>query len=231
MSQLVERLGVGSKNRPLMQELTISMANAMDLAVALEENGDHDRVAKLEESMRTYINLEQQVKDHAKVIEAVKDVLKRSEQAVDVEQLFTDKTEELQTEVDPKKHPKFREFRQKVWAVHHPDEALPDEQDEDLVVMQTGVEEDNLICPLTRQELEQPLKNTICGHTYSTEAILAYIQKNRSRKTCPVAGCSASLDKSTLEQDVETEMKLKRKKQNDKRQRKRKRQTEDYQTV
>ncbi len=40
--------------------------------------------------------------------------------------------------------------------VHHPNEALPEEQDEEIVVMSQGI--DNLICPLTRQEFEEPMK-------------------------------------------------------------------------
>lgn len=41
--------------------------------------------------------------------------------------------------------------------VNHPDEALPDEMNDDLVVMATQ-DDDNLICPLTRATLEAPVK-------------------------------------------------------------------------
>jgi hypothetical protein len=41
--------------------------------------------------------------------------------------------------------------------VHHPDEALPDEADDDLVVMATQ-DENSLICSITRKLLEKPVK-------------------------------------------------------------------------
>jgi hypothetical protein len=41
--------------------------------------------------------------------------------------------------------------------VHHPDEALPDEANDDLVVMATQ-DENNLMCPITRKLLVEPVK-------------------------------------------------------------------------
>lgn len=139
------------------------------------------------------------------------------------------------------RHPRYREFRQKVWVrsckhhdhpsslsahtpshstqkVHHPDEALPDEANDDLVVMATQ-DENNLMCPITRKLLVEPVKkyvihpprshivdfglfllawsphrsststSPVCGHLYSKEAILAHMKANKRKGTkCPVAG-------------------------------------------
>lgn len=47
-----------------------------------------------------------------------------------------------------------------------------------------------LRCPITTKLMEDPVRNSLCGHTYSKEAILQHLRVSR-RKECPVAGCSA----------------------------------------
>ncbi|KAI9906862.1 hypothetical protein PsorP6_004413 [Peronosclerospora sorghi] len=42
------------------------------------------------------------------------------------------------------------------------------------------------ICPVTQGEMEDPLKNPSCGHTYSKKGIQAHLQRS---KKCPVAAC------------------------------------------
>jgi hypothetical protein len=86
------------------------------------------------------------------------------------------------------RHPRYREFRQKVWVrsastmitprrsvlthlrtlqkVHHPDEALPDEANDDLVVMATQ-DENNLMCPITRKLLVEPVKKYVIHTPHS----------------------------------------------------------------
>lgn len=51
-----------------------------------------------------------------------------------------------------------------------------------------------------------------CGHTYSRDAILEYIRTNTGKDStpCPVAGCSADVTRSSLEDDEDMEFELKR---------------------
>ena len=44
------------------------------------------------------------------------------------------------------------------------------------------------IDPITRLEMKDPVKNTLCGHTYEKSSILQIIKKNPKTK-CPMAGC------------------------------------------
>ncbi|KAL7722200.1 SP-RING-type domain-containing protein [Entamoeba marina] len=78
------------------------------------------------------------------------------------------------------------------------DDPFPGD-DEDIII------EDKVSfnCPLTRKLFEDPVKSTVCGHTFSKQAIISYIGSNRKRK-CPVAGCDRSFGKNDLEKDVET---------------------------
>jgi len=130
--------------------------------------------------------------------------------------IFEGKLKNLEGGADPsayKKHNKYRDFKQKVWAVNHPNDPAPDE-DQDIVIMPQGGDSD-LICPLTRLELDKPMRNQLCGHCYSNAAIMAYLTQSRSKRTvhCPVAGCNATISKDSLEKDVEKE-RLLRKNQN-----------------
>ncbi len=55
-------------------------------------------------------------------------------------------------------HPKWREFTQRVWAVNHPDEALPEDEDNEVIAMQPRSDENNYLCPITRALLVQPVR-------------------------------------------------------------------------
>ncbi len=58
-----------------------------------------------------------------------------------------------------KTHPKWREFKQRVWAVHHPDEALPDDEHNEVIVqLHAHSSETNYLCPITRALLVHPVK-------------------------------------------------------------------------
>jgi hypothetical protein len=54
--------------------------------------------------------------------------------------------------------------------VHHPDEALPDEANDDLVVMATQ-DENNLMCPITRKLLVEPVKKYVINPPRLTSLI------------------------------------------------------------
>merc|ERR1719215_1156042 len=55
--------------------------------------------------------------------------------------------------------------------------------------------------PVTNQEMSEPMKNTICGHSYEQSSVLRLLKKQGMR--CPVAGCSNILRKNDLVDDVE----------------------------
>ena len=78
------------------------------------------------------------------------------------------------------------------------------------------VGQQTLICPITKQTLVSPVRSNKCGHVYSKEAILLHIKnikkKGRNLPSCPVAGCSHTVDLNDLERDVDIERQLKRKK-------------------
>eukprot|EP00026_Physarum_polycephalum_P007983 Phypoly_transcript_08056.p1 GENE.Phypoly_transcript_08056~~Phypoly_transcript_08056.p1 ORF type:complete len:232 (-),score=56.16 Phypoly_transcript_08056:190-885(-) len=201
------------KYRVILQEINNGMGFSIDIAQAIEEQGDEKRLQELEETMKEYIELEETIKLHKAALAAVKRHI--NQENMKLGEAYKRARENDQEIPDYKQHGKYKEFRQKVWQVKHPNDALPDQEDEDIVEMHTQTEND-FICPLTRKELEDPVKNIPCGHTYSREAIVDYMKKGKSKRgkfPCPVAGCSGELTKETLEKDMELERQLRRNKQ------------------
>ena len=60
-----------------------------------------------------------------------------------------------------------------------------------------------------------PVKN-VCGHSYSNGAIQAHIYNNRNRPNvrCPVAGCTGSVTKDSLEDNAVLAYQIRQKNKN-----------------
>ncbi|KAG2765899.1 hypothetical protein JG687_00005067 [Phytophthora cactorum] len=74
--------------------------------------------------------------------------------------------------------------------------------DEDLFIQESESIR-STICPVTQMEMDDPLRNPSCGHTYSKKGIQSHLQRS---KKCPVAGCPQKLAFDSLERDVEMEV-------------------------
>lgn len=84
-----------------------------------------------------------------------------------------------------------------------------DDSDEDLQVLtQGGNGGENLKCPITTMLMENPVRNTVCGHAYSLDAIVQLLRTNR---TCPVFGCNnKNVVRSHLVEDPDLALKIRR---------------------
>jgi len=96
-----------------------------------------------------------------------------------------------------------------VWQVHHAGEALPEDQDSEIVIASNS-STSRLMCPITRKYLQKPMKNRNCGHHYSREAIEQLIRSRKGAAGCPVAGCSAKVTSDTIEDDPDMERQIQR---------------------
>lgn len=84
--------------------------------------------------------------------------------------------------------------------------------EEDDVIMAEGGPQINLKCPITGTLMEDPYRNSVCGHVYEKEAILNHLKKDRMKR-CPVAGCSTSrITEEMLRQDLVTANQIRREK-------------------
>lgn len=180
------------------------------LAVALERKGDSEGVAEQQERLLSYLRNAAFLKCHVNALQKCKQVINVDtedyisvfQELLEKEKLHFDRNNANDEEL--KKHKYYKKFRTKVWQVNHPGEALPEEQDDDLLVMPSQAQE--YMCPLTMEPLTDPLTNSICGHSYNKNAIIQYIRSNRRRGgsvACPVAGCTSVVQESKLEFNVE----------------------------
>lgn len=80
-------------------------------------------------------------------------------------------------------------------------------QDEDAVVA-TGGTESNLMCPITRKPMTDPVRSQVCGHVYSTEGITGLLKQGKGKAKCPNFGCKKDVAKGDLVEDEETAVKL-----------------------
>eukprot|EP01114_Cavostelium_apophysatum_P009018 TRINITY_DN22093_c0_g1_i1.p1 TRINITY_DN22093_c0_g1~~TRINITY_DN22093_c0_g1_i1.p1 ORF type:complete len:253 (+),score=41.77 TRINITY_DN22093_c0_g1_i1:70-759(+) len=199
------------KQNQLLAELANPYEQTMLTAVSLEKMNDSEKVAEMEETVKDIINLEHMMRNHIQALEKMKRVVAKED--TDLTETFkkTLADVEAKSKLDIDNDPKYREYRRKVWQVHHQHEALPEEADDDLVVMEAEV---NLTDPITRSEFVDPVKNTNCGHVYSRESILHHIKSAGRRKgaTCPVAGCNKAVSKDVLVDAPDIAAKIKRQK-------------------
>ena len=95
------------------------------------------------------------------------------------------------------KHPKMKEFESRVSIelqalvegennIKHADGIKVTQDDGGEIITTETVSTTD---PITRKEMTNPIKNTLCGHTYERNSILQLISKN-SKTKCPIAGCA-----------------------------------------
>mmetsp|Transcript_70909 Transcript_70909/g.205566 ORF Transcript_70909/g.205566 Transcript_70909/m.205566 type:complete len:262 (+) Transcript_70909:101-886(+) len=77
-------------------------------------------------------------------------------------------------------------------ALNEPKASSKTENEDDDEIMAEGGPRINLKCPITGTLMQDPYKNSVCGHVYEKDAILNHLRKDH-RKRCPVAGCSTSM--------------------------------------
>ncbi|KAJ1303154.1 hypothetical protein OPQ81_011355 [Rhizoctonia solani] len=107
-------------------------------------------------------------------------------------------------------------FISNVWESYRPDESAPtvntvlpredgDPEDSDDEMEVGGVTQDYK-CPLTLQIYVDPLTSSVCGHSFSAEAIRAWV---RSNNKCPAQGCNAQISLGVLKEDKGLQKKAK----------------------
>ena len=54
-------------------------------------------------------------------------------------------------------------------------------------------------CPITREEFKDPVKSTVCGHSYNISGVIEMFRINKERPIdCPVFGCKCQVEKHNL---------------------------------
>ncbi|XP_059826757.1 E3 SUMO-protein ligase NSE2 [Hypanus sabinus] len=173
-----------------------------DVALALiEHEGSVEEVKKMEKLMLDYVSMDRELEQFIQVVEGVTNQVmqERTERLPDLRLLLDKRFKELKNlnkDEDLLKTDKYlhfkcqlNEMRRQVGAESQSESTSANEIDEDIAVTQS---QRNFICPITQREMECPVKNKVCGHSYEEEAIIKIIQtkhKQRKKARCPVVGC------------------------------------------
>ena len=136
---------------------------------------------------------------------------------VDQEFLKLRRQEENNNEAGSVEDHKWMKEMNKIIANEEEDDPN-DDDGEDVCMTQVEV---NTICPISRKEMVQPMKNKACGHVYDKTSIEAIVTQANSLYPpqityCPVIGCPSrerrqAVRLDNLEVDRETKLAIARK--------------------
>ncbi|XP_018339297.1 PREDICTED: E3 SUMO-protein ligase NSE2-like isoform X2 [Trachymyrmex septentrionalis] len=101
-------------------------------------------------------------------------------------------------QVNPLQDNRLLEYDRQIKGLQQANKAesnAVDDADADLRL--TG-SEINVIDPISKMRMTDPVRNAVCGHIYDKASLVAMLQKNKNTR-CPVVGCT-SLDYIDLSQ-------------------------------
>ena len=195
--------------KTLSNNITVNIDSQIQLAEDFERKKESDKVSKLENSVKEMVEKLLLLKHQLDALENIQkaqggkfqDLLRKHQVPVE--------------EDDYRTHQKFLEFKQRVWAIHHPNQPLPDDEDTEVFAMPAA---ESFICPLTKKEFVHPVKCSNCPHVFERDAILNWIKTKRHgpRGTpvlCPQAGCRQTVAEGSLSDAVDVARRLRKKKE------------------
>lgn len=204
----------------LKSGMDINCGVALSLAsrILTSDNERAQAVQSLREGLSDYIRQEQEYKDSMEALRALWDQVAQQvdqgdfSQVHDIDAAFATLKNQLShplTEIEIAKHPITVEFEVRAQNVQRGLEASQTEMEEpkndnEIETIHVGT---NRRDPFTRQELVDPVVNTLCGHIYERETVLEMI-RNRPKTKCPIPGCQNT--KVIYPKHLKADWKLKR---------------------
>ncbi|KAI9288556.1 zinc-finger of the MIZ type in Nse subunit-domain-containing protein [Umbelopsis sp. AD052] len=167
------------------------------------------QVVALGDDMRKCINLEAKLHHQEETLKQLNSQILDGQQIKSMVTFYNEhqhEYEERQSQVSEstkyKQHDAYREFKQRLWDVHHNDEDMPpsedENSDEDIIV---GRAKQSLTCPLTTVYFENPVMSKLCKHNFSRHAIIQLFTPHNHAIECPIPGCDKHISKNDLVQN------------------------------
>ncbi|EGZ28061.1 hypothetical protein PHYSODRAFT_554353 [Phytophthora sojae] len=208
-SALKMALYAAKKQHLEMLKFTIEGLDSLcNNAAFLKDLEDQEHLQQLDETAKEFAVLETQLRRYKAQLEKMEPLVESGclDQS-NIDKLLKDAL--VEPRVNASKHDFYKKFCDRAGIEFAVD------GDED-VFIQESESTKSTICPVTQMEMEDPLRNPTCGHTYSKKGIQAHLQRS---KKCPVAGCPQQLSFDKLERDVEMEVIIDRSRHNSEQQR------------
>ncbi|KAM4026993.1 E3 SUMO-protein ligase NSE2 isoform 1-T2 [Anomaloglossus baeobatrachus] len=178
--------------------MDIATGVALDL---LQTGCEAAEVDGMESVMLEYATLNRDLNQYISAVEETLRKVKRHppEEVPDLRQLVQTTYEAHQkknTDEALRNNDKFIQFEDQLRDLKKQmgitQEETFEDDDEEIAVTQSFA---NFTCPITQMEMENPVKNKVCGHTYEKDAIVRMIEsrhKNSKKARCPKIGCAMS---------------------------------------
>lgn len=207
------------QNWSVVGEVAAAMADSAE-GTELEKG-----LSELETVIRGLIDIDAEMSVHSRVLEAMHQELAQGEPINDCVDRYISGTKKLIGEYQAKttrqkfaKNDGYLKFRQGIYEAQHQGSAMPpiteilpqesgDISDDD--ELEVGGVTQNYTCPITLTPLVDPLTSSVCGHSFSAEAIRQTFSTGHPTKKCPATGCnkSFSLSQCNLNKDLAKKVK------------------------
>ncbi|KAH9989702.1 hypothetical protein BJV74DRAFT_837981 [Russula compacta] len=206
----------------LLTEVSTAVAEYADDSTAKKELG------RLDTLVREIIDIDVEIRSHEQTLKDLHQQVVAGDEINNVLELYQTRTQDKLDDYDKRttrqkyaKSDAYATFRQSIYEVQHPNEAMPpvveflpreegdnsDDDDDDILV--GGVLQD-LNCPITLTPLVDPQTSTICQHSFSAGAIKQVLGPNRlTKKKCPASGCNQMICLDDLKPNKELERRVK----------------------
>ncbi|KAI0335903.1 hypothetical protein GY45DRAFT_1267375 [Cubamyces sp. BRFM 1775] len=190
---------------------------AASVAEFTEGEKGEKAMTQIDTLMRDLLDTEYELTAHEKTLDGLFQQVSRNENIEGLLEVYENGVQEhlgaYQQKTARQKYAKsdhYQKFKQAIYEVQHPDEAMPpltdlipreegDDSDDDDDVQIGGITQDYK-CPLSLTILVDPLTSKVCGHSYSAAAIREYLGNSRNRqKECPATGCKKQISLAVLE--------------------------------
>ncbi|THH16547.1 hypothetical protein EW146_g4097 [Bondarzewia mesenterica] len=219
-----------------LRDTAFTLLNDVASAVAeVEDDEDTEKVqmvsaelTRLDLMMREIVDIDVEILAHEETLGGLHQQIHRGEQISDVLERYEKGVQEKQDAYGTKtsrqkyaRNQQYADFRQAIYEVQHPDEAMPpivdflphedgDDSDDDDDIQVGGVMQD-FKCPITLTPLVDPLTCNVCAHSFSAKAIRQLLGPNKyTKKMCPAAGCNKMISLNDLHPDKDLERKVKK---------------------
>ncbi|RDB17908.1 E3 SUMO-protein ligase nse2 [Hypsizygus marmoreus] len=198
---------------------------AVAIADAAEGEDAEQGLAELDIIMKDLIDIGVEMQAHEKALDDIAQKVGQGEDVDDAIERYGDgvqtRMEEYTKKTTRQKYAKSEEytsFKHNIYEIQHPEKALPpitdfipkedgDASDDEDDLEMGGVSQ-VYTCPITLVALEKPVTSSVCGHSFSSNAILQSFQGSPTVK-CPTSGCTKRFSRSDLKPNKELEKKVK----------------------
>ncbi|KAH7913405.1 hypothetical protein BJ138DRAFT_1146131 [Hygrophoropsis aurantiaca] len=204
----------------LVKDVAVSLADVME--------GEHaeEALKEVDIIMKELLDVDQEMRINEQSLDALHQKLMQGEAIEGVMEVYEQDVKRnlnnFRNKTNRQKYASsenYTKFKHSIFEVQNPGIAIPpindfipredgDVSDDDDEMEMGGVTQD-FKCPITLTALVNPLTSSVCGHSFSGEAIRDYLKDARGKKACPAAGCHQKIGMSDLKPDKDLEKRAK----------------------